>query len=116
MLDLTCACCGYKTVQQDYEICSLCGWEWDHAEVSHPIDMSGANGMPLFEAQRIWKEFVDSGGVRKPPRAMFTLPGPRFVKDPEWQPFVPLPYSFYLNGQRAFNRAWYASKKGAVSE
>ncbi|MBL8829500.1 MAG: hypothetical protein JNM18_21155 [Planctomycetaceae bacterium] len=115
-LDLTCACCGYKTVHQEFDGCSLCNWEWDDAEVSHPSDMAGANGKPLFESQRIWKEFLDSGGARKPPRSLFRLPRPEDVKDPDWEPFVALPYSFYINGRTKYHELLFALKNNLPAD
>lgn len=35
-----------------YGICSICGWEDDHVQLSHPFMRGGANGISLFECQQ----------------------------------------------------------------
>lgn len=46
-----CACCGYLTVREPYDICSICWWEADGSQGSSPSSSTGANTCCLIEAR-----------------------------------------------------------------
>lgn len=47
---LTCPCCGYITVDDDYDICPICWWQYDEYQHKYP-DKPGANRVSLRDAQ-----------------------------------------------------------------
>lgn len=50
--DVTCPCCGYKTLaeREGYDICPICFWEDEPVNVPY-VPMGGANGsLSLYEA------------------------------------------------------------------
>jgi hypothetical protein len=52
----TCACCGYLTVQEEYDICPVCGWEADGVQERDPSFAGGANDMNLMTARATFRE------------------------------------------------------------
>ena len=46
-----CACCGYLTILQEYDICPVCFWEADNVQEDDPSFRGGANTMSLTEAR-----------------------------------------------------------------
>lgn len=71
MLD-TCPCCGHMSVDDEYDICHICGWEDDYVQRRHP-DVAGANRTHLRQAQRNFESFgaveerlLGSGITRSP--------------------------------------------------
>ena len=46
-----------------YEICELCGWEDDHAQLAHPSMGGGANKLSLAESQKKALEIYPLGVV-----------------------------------------------------
>ena len=50
--NVTCPCCGYKTLQseREWDICSICFWEDDPYQRDE-IHETGANPISLVEAQ-----------------------------------------------------------------
>lgn len=72
----TCPCCGYRTLSEapgNYEICKVCSWEDDGAQLLDPAYRGGANAGSLMEHQT---RFLSS--FRGPERAG--------ARDPEWRP------------------------------
>lgn len=55
-----CPCCGALSLDEkdDWDICSLCGWEDDTLQSKKPDLSGGANIMSLNEAKRNFKENV----------------------------------------------------------
>jgi hypothetical protein len=53
---LPCACCGSKVIRDRgmFEICPVCGWEDDPAQVRNPNLAGGANALSLNEARAAW--------------------------------------------------------------
>jgi len=56
-----CSCCGYITLnekeQGTYEICEICFWENDSAQLDNPDYIGGANKVSLRQAQKNFLEF-----------------------------------------------------------
>ena len=66
-----CACCGYLTVLEEYDICPVCFWEADDVQERDPTFKGGANGMSLLQAQESFRTIRASsprwlGHVRAP--------------------------------------------------
>jgi hypothetical protein len=49
----SCLCCGKRTLQthQEWEVCTVCGWEDDPVYYKNPEICAGANGMSLSAAR-----------------------------------------------------------------
>lgn len=54
-MKLKCACCGHKTVEEEYDICSECGWEKDHVQEKYIGMRGGANKLCLAEAREMYR-------------------------------------------------------------
>lgn len=52
---IKCACCGYKTVEEEYDICHVCGWEKDHVQEKFIGMRGGANRLCLAEAKEMYR-------------------------------------------------------------
>lgn len=50
-MTLKCACCGELTVDEEYDICPVCGWEKDHVQERFVGFRGGANRLCLAEAR-----------------------------------------------------------------
>src|SRR5262245_40047563 len=48
---MPCPCCGFETITDTYEICSVCFWENDPVQCDDPDYPSGANTISLRQAQ-----------------------------------------------------------------
>jgi hypothetical protein len=46
-----CACCGYLTIDEEYDICPVCDWKADRVQERDPTLAGGANQMSLIEAR-----------------------------------------------------------------
>ena len=53
---LKCACCGQPTVNEEYDICRVCGWERDHVQERFIGMRGGANKLCLAEARELFRE------------------------------------------------------------
>ncbi|SHJ46675.1 Cysteine-rich CPCC [Nocardiopsis flavescens] len=63
-----CPCCGYLVLEDGpgmYEICPICFWEDDRAQLRWPLMAGGANRVRLVDAQR---HYADHGVCREEDR------------------------------------------------
>lgn len=83
---LTCPCCGYKTITDEYDICDICNWEHDCVQERYPDD-TGANGtVTLRQAQH---NFLAFGACDETAVESVRPPGPDDERDPEWKLLPP---------------------------
>jgi hypothetical protein len=82
----TCPCCGYRVISSNFEICGICGWEYDPAQNEHPDLRGPANRVTLREAQRNYLAF---GAKDELHRASVSAPTPGDERDPQWKPLDP---------------------------
>jgi hypothetical protein len=86
-----CACCGYLTVFQEYDICPVCFWEADDVQEHDPAFAGGANKMSLTEARASYRDIGAIGPgwlshVRPPlPYELPAPAGPMRSFDRDWQ-------------------------------
>jgi cysteine-rich CPCC protein len=81
---ITCPCCGYRTITQEYDFCSVCRWQHDLAQEAKPFDSEyGANPVTLKEAQ---SNFMAIGASAPHRLDVASLPDPDDGRDPEWKP------------------------------
>lgn len=73
---LKCACCGYLTIREEYDICPVCFWEADNVQNADIMFAGGANDVCLQTARENFatfgasdERFVDK--VRKPLKKEF---------------------------------------------
>lgn len=50
---ITCPACGYLVFDEppDYEICPVCGWQYDVVDIALGTTTAGPNRIPLVQAQ-----------------------------------------------------------------
>lgn len=55
---IKCPVCGrYEfEMEDDYDICNVCGWENEKYQITHPDKEGGANRMSLNQAKKAWAE------------------------------------------------------------
>ena len=76
----TCRCCGYKTIRNQGDECSICGW----IAVADPIDpdeKNASNGMTLRQAQR---GFHNQGATSGPAMSRVRRPTADDERDSNW--------------------------------
>lgn len=86
--DLTCPCCGYKTLgeRKAWEICPICFWE-DEPTPDPYVASGGPNGsLSLYEAQQ---NFVAIGASDHASLAHVRRPLSTDQRDPLWRPLPP---------------------------
>jgi hypothetical protein len=84
-----CVCCGYLVFDQlpgSFDLCSLCYWEDDSAQLRWPTLAGGANSPSLIDSQRNVQLL---GAMESQFVALVRRPGPGDVRDPGWRPFDP---------------------------
>ena len=84
-----CPCCGRLTLPEGpgvYELCPVCYWEDDDAQLRWPMSPDGANGVSLMEAQRVYQRL---GAMDKVFRRKVRRPRKDEPLDPGWRPFDP---------------------------
>lgn len=70
-----------------YDICTICGWEDDHVQLSHPFMGGGANRESLFECQQKLLKAI--------PADVTEYNGQK--RDSHWRPLRETDYSFGTN-------------------
>lgn len=73
-MKLKCACCGCRTVDEEYDICPVCGWEKDKVQEKFIGFRGGANHLCLAEAREMYRLYGYSDesladNVRKPKKS-----------------------------------------------
>lgn len=55
---IKCPVCGQYEfeMEDDYDICNVCGWENEKYQITHPDEEGGANRMSLNQAKKAWAE------------------------------------------------------------
>jgi len=79
----TCPCCGYKTLNDEYDICPICFWEDDWVQFNDPDCEGGANHVSLRQGQ---KNFVEFGACEKEMVKHVRKPNTNDIKDETWKP------------------------------
>ena len=88
-----CPCCGYVTFDEppgSYAICPICFWEDDLSQLRFPTT-SGANRVPLLEAQR---RFQQGGACEERLRPYVRSPRAGDKLDPGWRLIDPAQDAF----------------------
>lgn len=80
---MTCPCCGYRTIADEYDTCQVCQWTHDFAQEADPDEAAGHNTVSLREAQR---NFLTLGAITARLRGRARSPTPDDTRDPAWQP------------------------------
>ncbi|MBC1484516.1 hypothetical protein HCJ58_14985 [Listeria sp. FSL L7-1509] len=57
-----CPVCKNYTIQDDYDICEVCFWEYDKVAQKYPNEIIGANNVSLKQAINNYKEGGQIGG------------------------------------------------------
>lgn len=52
-----CACCGYFSISEEWEICSVCFWEDNWYQAAHMDDAAGPNTICLRDARENFQKF-----------------------------------------------------------
>jgi hypothetical protein len=84
-----CPCCGYLTFSLPpghHQICAICCWEDDLAQLRFPRMPGGANRSSLERAQR---NFVELGSADRIHRDQGRKPNEDDRRDPDWRPLEP---------------------------
>jgi hypothetical protein len=76
---LKCSCCEKLTVYEEYDICTVCGWQKDDVQESDSSSTIGANAMSLSEARYAYRE---TGVVSSKMRAIGLLKPPPLSREP----------------------------------
>lgn len=71
LTELTCFCCGHKSIEDLFDICPICFWEKDIFQEENIYDNGGPNSVSLVNARENYqaygaceKEFIKF--VRRP--------------------------------------------------
>ena len=80
-----CACCGYMTIIDEYDICPICRWEHDVAQESEPYEGIGANKVTLKQGQ---ENFVRLGACEPGQVAYARRVTASDEIDPTWKPLA----------------------------
>jgi len=85
MNEVTCPCCGYKTLDEIgvYEICLICYWEDDPIQRNEPNYEEGANRVSLKQGQ---KNYLNFGACEYDMRRYTREPYKHENQDPNWIP------------------------------
>lgn len=81
-----CPCCGHLTLPHgpgDFELCPVCFWEDDGAQLRWPLSEEGPNGISLVEAQANYRSF---GASDRESRKQARRPRANEPLDEGWRP------------------------------
>jgi hypothetical protein len=81
-----CPCCGHRTLPRgpgDFELCPVCFWEDDGAQLRWPLSNDGPNGISLVEAQANYARF---GASHRESRKQVRRPRADEPLDEGWRP------------------------------
>ncbi len=84
-----CPSCGFRTLEEgpgDFDLCPVCLWEDDGAQLRWPTLEDGPNGISLIEAQR---NFAALGACDADSVDRVRKPKPGEEREPEWRPVDP---------------------------
>lgn len=87
---LTCPCCGYKTIDEEFEICDVCLWEHEPVQERRLDDDGGPNRVSLRQAQQNFARFGLSMGGPDPLLGSLEERTAVYERDPDWKPFAPI--------------------------
>ncbi|MDJ0862065.1 MAG: CPCC family cysteine-rich protein [Gammaproteobacteria bacterium] len=80
-----CPCCGYQVFDHapgNHEVCPVCGWEDDLAQLRFPRMAGSANALSLESAQ---KSYADCGVAVRKKRGLTRRPLEGEVRDAGWR-------------------------------
>ncbi len=80
-----CPCCGYQVFDNapgNHEVCPVCGWEDDLAQLRFPRMVGSANAVSLESAQR---NYADYGVAERRNRGTTRKPLENEVRDKGWR-------------------------------
>jgi hypothetical protein len=87
-MKFTCPCCGYKTFTHppdgSFEICHVCFWENEAAQLEDPDFDGGANKVSLRQAQQ---KFIQFGASEEAMIPHVRPANDSEPKDQTWKPF-----------------------------
>jgi Cysteine-rich CPCC len=90
-MKFTCPCCGYKTFSHppngSFEICEVCFWEDEEAQLEDPDFRGGANKVSLRQGQM---NFLAFGASEKQMIINVRPPKVSEPKDQNWKPLDPV--------------------------
>jgi hypothetical protein len=100
----TCACCGYKTIEEkgNFEICPICYWEDDPVQEADPWVEGGANVPSLFTAQHNYENF---GAMEERFVPNIRAARPDDIKDSTWRELTEGDKKFCTT-PREIEKAW----------
>jgi hypothetical protein len=84
-----CPCCGYRVNRLppgSHEVCPICGWEDDLAQLRFAEMPGSANHVSLVTAQR---NFMDCGSAERRYIGETRSPMPDERRDQQWRPIEP---------------------------
>lgn len=62
---IKCPCCGQMTIEEKYDICPICDWEYDPVQNADEDYAGGANQLSLRKARANYEKYGSSEGIRK---------------------------------------------------
>lgn len=71
------------TITDEWDICPICGWEYDEFQNSSPDDDNGPNRISLRLAQRNFLQLGTSKPLFRDPLAN---PDQKYMRDLSWKP------------------------------
>jgi hypothetical protein len=84
-----CPCCGHRVHEREpgfNQVCPICGWEDDLAQLRFPLMPGSANTVSLLDAQQ---NFRDYGASQRSNLGNTRPPDGGEGRDPGWRPLGP---------------------------